>query len=213
MNLPNAITVARILACPAIFFLVLSPRSTVLYLAFGLFLAAALSDLWDGYLARKYGWITDTGKLLDPLADKLLLLTTFLPFYILSLGPDRLTDVPWWGPLPLWVLIVIFGREIAVTIFRSWAARQGSILSAGSSGKIKAFLQNTFAGSLILWYALLRTALERGWEGKTAWVVWSAFHGAVVAISLAVALFLTVYSLGVYAWEYRGLLSGKDRVR
>jgi phosphatidylglycerophosphate synthase len=153
------------------------------------------------------------GKLLDPLADKLLLLTTFLPFYILSLGPDRLTDVPWWGPLPLWVLIVIFGREIVVTAFRSWAARKGSILSAGSSGKIKAFLQNTFAGSLILWYALLRTAVERGWEGETAWSLWSGFHGAVVAVSLAVALFLTVYSLGIYAWEYRGLYAGKEPTR
>lgn len=209
MNLPNAISIARILACPAIFLLILSPKVSNLALAFGLFLAAALSDLWDGYLARKHGWITDMGKLLDPLADKLLLLTTFLPFYILSLGPDRLTDVPWWGPLPLWVLVVIFGRELAVTVFRSWAAHQGSILSAGQSGKIKAFVQNIFAGSLILWYTLLRMSIERGWEGNTAWDLWSAFHRGVTALALAVALFLTIYSLLIYAWEYRGLLQGR----
>jgi CDP-diacylglycerol---glycerol-3-phosphate 3-phosphatidyltransferase len=205
LNLPNAITVARILACPLLAFLVLSPRTPHLYLAFLVFLAAALSDLWDGYLARKHDWITDTGKLLDPVADKLLLVATVLPLYFVSHRPGDGWEVPWWGPLPLWVVAVLLGREVVVTLLRSWAARRGSILSAGKSGKIKAFIQNIFSGALILWYALLGTARHRGWEESLAWGVWGALHGFVVALSLAVALFLTVYSMGVYLWENRAL--------
>ena len=205
LNLPNSITIARILACPVIFVLALSPRVSHLLWAFGLFVLAAVSDLWDGYLARKHDLVTDMGKLLDPMADKLLLVSTFIPFYIVSHRPDPVTDIPWWGPLPLWVVVVIFGRELAVTFFRSWAARRGSVVSAGPSGKFKAFAQNIFIGSLLFWYALARSARERGWEGDILWTFWSEFHGAVVAISLAVALVLTVYSMGVYAVQNRDL--------
>jgi CDP-diacylglycerol---glycerol-3-phosphate 3-phosphatidyltransferase len=207
-NLPNAITGARILACPVIFVLILSPRTGHLGAAFLLFLAASLSDLWDGYLARKHGLITDMGKLMDPIADKLLLVATFVPFYVVSHRPDAATDVPWWGPLPLWVVLIIFGREVLVTGFRGWAARRGSVLSAGPTGKIKAFVQNFFSGSLILWYFLFRLARERGWEGEAPWTLWQHFHQAVVAITLAGALLLTVYSMGVYVWENRRLIAG-----
>lgn len=210
LNLPNSITVARILACPILVALLLSPRTLHLYLGFLVFLAAALSDLWDGYLARKHGWITDTGKLLDPLADKLLLASTLIPFYFVSHRPDSVTDVPWWGPLPLWILIVIFGRELAITLFRSWAARRGSILSAGGAGKLKALSQNTFSGSLILWYALQGSAIERGWLEHGAWALWSAFHRGFVGISLGIALFLTVYSLGVYGWQNRHIFGASS---
>jgi len=210
LNLPNSITVARILACPLIAFLILSPRASYLILAFVLFLAAAVSDLWDGYLARKHGLVTDAGKLLDPLADKLLLVSTFIPFYVVSHRPDPLTDIPWWGPFPLWVILVIFGRELLVTLLRGWAARRGAILSAGQSGKIKAFVQNIFSGSLILWYGLVTLSMDHGWSETSAWTYWTYFHGSVVALSLLVALALTVYSLGVYIWQNRALAGSSD---
>ncbi len=208
LNLPNLITGARIVICPVIFLLALSPQTSHLFTAFLLFTAAAVSDLWDGYLARKHGLVTDIGKLLDPLADKLLMVSTFLPFYIVSHRPDPFTVIPWWGALPLWVLLVIFLREIAVTAFRSWAARRGEVLSAGQSGKIKAFSQNIFSGSLLLWYALVRVAAERGWEGTSFWAFWEWLHGGVVALSLGIALILTVYSMGVYAVQNRRLVRG-----
>lgn len=155
-NLPNVITVGRIVACPAIFFLALSPSVGARFAAFVLFVGAGLSDLWDGYLARKHGWITDVGKLLDPLADKLLLVSTFIPFYIISNRPGELGLIPLVGmvPLPMWVLIVILGREVLVTLFRMWAVRQDVVIAAGTSGKYKAFLQNLFSGGLLLWYPL-----------------------------------------------------------
>jgi CDP-diacylglycerol---glycerol-3-phosphate 3-phosphatidyltransferase len=208
LNLPNQITLARIAACPAVFVLAFSHRPSWLFAAFLLFLSAALSDLWDGYLARKHGWVTDMGKLLDPLADKLLLVATFLPFYFVSHRPDPLGQVPFWGPLPLWVVVVIFGREVGVTLFRSWAARRGSVLPAGQAGKIKAFLQNIFSGALLLWYALVRWAEAHGWVGHPVWDGWALFHQGVTAVALGVALFLTVYSFGVYAFQYWRLMRG-----
>ncbi len=201
LNLPNLISLVRIAACPAIFFLALAPSVTTRAWAWVLFVVASLSDLWDGYLARKHGWITDMGKLLDPLADKLLLVSTFLPFYLISQRGTETTAVPWWGTLPLWVLIVVFGRELAVTVFRSYAARRGVVISAGKSGKWKAFTQNLFSGALLLWYPLFLTARNRGWEGAL-WDAWSAFHRAFVGLSLAVALYLTVHSMLDYAWGY-----------
>lgn len=201
LTLPNAITVARILACPVIFFLALSPSVTARVWAFVLFVAAGLSDVWDGYLARRYGWVTDMGKLLDPLADKLLLVATFVPFYMISRrGP--LWELPWWGPLPLWVVIVIFGRELLITVFRAWAARRGVVIAAGSSGKQKALFQSLFIGGLLLWYPLVSMAEARGWGGG-AWAAWRWFHGTWVAVTLAVALLLTVYSMLDYLWRYR----------
>lgn len=201
VNLPNVITVARIAASPAIFALALSPGAGTLFAAFLLFVAASVSDLWDGYLARKHGLVTDAGKLLDPLADKLLMAATFIPFYIVSRRPGPLAEVPWWGELPLWVVLVIFGRELLVTGFRSWAARRGTVISAGPAGKYKAFSQNLFSGSLLLWYALARTADTAGWDGFV-WSAWSAFHRAFVGLALATAVLLTVYSMLVYFWEY-----------
>ncbi len=203
-NLPNTITVARIAVCPVIFVLALSTGILTGFLAFVLFVAAALSDLWDGYLARKHGLITDVGKLLDPLADKLLLVSTFVPFYFVSRRAGGIGDIPWWGELPLWVVIVIFGRELAVTLLRSYAARRGVMIAAGKSGKYKAFIQNLFIGGLLLWYPLRAVAVEESWAGSL-WRVWTGFHGAWIGITLTVALVLTVYSMGVYLWQNRSL--------
>ena len=203
LNLPNVITIFRILACPAITVLALAGGVMNGLLAFVLFVVASLSDLWDGYLARKHGWITDMGKLLDPLADKLLLVATFIPFYIIShRGPGW--ELPWWGALPVWVLVVVFGRELFMTVFRGWAARRGIVIAAGQSGKYKAFIQNLFSGGALLWYPVIALAAERAWSG-TAWSAWRAFHGAWIGIMLAVALVLTVSSLVDYLRGYRAL--------
>jgi CDP-diacylglycerol---glycerol-3-phosphate 3-phosphatidyltransferase len=204
-TLPNLITLGRIAVCPVLFAMVMAPGAGVRIAAFWVFIVAALSDVWDGYLARKHGWITDVGKLLDPLADKLLLAATFIPFYLISRRPGSVDDVPFWGPLPLWVVVVIFGRELFITLFRAWAARRGVVIAAGRSGKHKALVQHLFNGGFLLWLPLAELAAERGWSGL-AWATWSAFHGAWVGLTLAFALYLTVYSLFDYLWRYRSLL-------
>lgn len=203
--LPNVITVGRIVLAPVVFGLLFVPTFTARLLAFVLFLIAAFSDLWDGHLARKYGWISDFGKLVDPIADKLLLVATFLPFYILSHRDTPSTSLPVFGSLPLWILIVIFGRELAVTVIRSVAARRGEVIPAGREGKLKAVFQNIFIGTTIFWLALRTAAERRGWEG-TAWDLWQAFHGFVFITSLAIAVFMTVYSFIVYLTQWRTLI-------
>lgn len=202
---PNLITAARIALSPVIFVLALTPSLLARVLAFVIFLVASMSDLWDGYLARKHGWITDTGKLLDPIADKLLLASTFVPFYILSRGDRPVGALPWWGELPLWVMLVVFGRELLVTLFRGYAVRRGVVIAAGRSGKFKAVVQNFFSGALLLWYALKMAALGGEWRGFL-WDGWAAFHGAVIGVSLGLAVVLTVYSMLDYLWSYRGIV-------
>lgn len=208
LNLPNLISLARIGATPVLFLLVLSAGPAGRFAAFLLFLAAAFSDLWDGYLARKHGWVTDLGKLLDPLADKLLMLATFVPIYIVSQRPGDVNDIPWWGPLPIWVLLVIFGRELLITAFRSYASRRGVVIAAGRSGKLKTLAQSFFVGGALLWYPLQQVALAREWTGSMPWAGWSTFHRAWIAISLALALILTIYSMIDYLWSNRGLFGG-----
>lgn len=204
-TLPNIITVGRIVLAPVVFALMFVPTFTARFIGWLLFLIAAFSDLWDGHLARKYGWISDFGKLVDPIADKLLLVATFLPFYILSVRPSEVTKLPLVGALPLWIIIVIFGRELMVTVIRSIAARRGLVIPAGREGKLKAVFQNIFIGTTIFWLALRTAAANRGWSGAF-WDFWQQFHGFVFITSLAIAILLTVYSLAVYLVQWRRLL-------
>lgn len=209
MNLPNVITIARIVVCPLIFWLAVSPGVGGRFAAFVLFVVAALSDVWDGYLARRYDLITDMGKLLDPIADKLLLVVTLIPFYLISHRGGALDEVPWWGPLPMWVLLVIFGRELFITMFRTYAARRGVVIAAGTSGKRKALFQMLFIGGLLLWYPLVDVAVSRGWSG-VPWNPLAAVVRAFVAVTLVVAIVLTIYSMLDYLWSYRRLVGISD---
>lgn len=205
LTLPNIITLARIGVCPLLFMLIMAPGTGARYAAFVLFVLAGLSDVWDGYLARKYDLVTDIGKLLDPLADKLLLVVTFVPFVLLSHRPGTADDVPLWGPLPVWVVVVIFARELFITVFRAWAARRGVIIAAGRSGKHKALVQSLFIGGFLLWLPLSQMASDQGWTSGL-WTAWSLFHRLWVGVTLLIAVVLTVYSLLDYLWRYRSLL-------
>lgn len=177
--------------------------------AFVLFVAAGLSDVWDGYLARRYDLITDTGKLLDPVADKLLLVSTFVPFYLISHRGPEIEEIPVWGPMPLWVIVVIFGRELFITLFRSYAARRGVVIAAGRAGKRKALLQSLFVGGLLFWYPVVAVAEVQAWSGLW-WTIASQFIQAWVAITLGAAIVLTVYSMVDYLWSYRALVGIRD---
>ncbi|HEX7117346.1 MAG TPA: CDP-diacylglycerol--glycerol-3-phosphate 3-phosphatidyltransferase [Longimicrobiales bacterium] len=204
-TLPNVITVGRVALAPVVALLVFVPSFGARLLAFILFLVAAFSDLWDGYLARKHGWISNFGKLMDPLADKLLLVATFVPFYILSHRPGPVGSLPYWGAMPLWVLLVVFGREVLITVMRAVAARRGAVIPAGKMGKWKALSQNIFSGSVLLWYALQTEAYLDRWAGAF-WEFWQAFHGAVLALMLVIAVAMTVWSLAVYLWSWRAMV-------
>jgi CDP-diacylglycerol--glycerol-3-phosphate 3-phosphatidyltransferase len=205
LNLPNLITVGRIVLALLVVPLLLMDGFTPRITAFVVFLVAAFSDLWDGHLARSRGLITDLGKLLDPIADKLLLAATLIPMFVLSHGLEPDTPFPWFGGvLPVWIVVVIFGRELFITIFRGYAAGRGVVIPAGKAGKYKAVLQNFAIGSGILWYALHSMAHTHGWNGSF-WDGWQSFHFGFSVVTMGAAVVLTVYSMLVYLWQYRTL--------
>lgn len=125
---PNVLTVFRILL--AFFFppLILSSNPFLHFLAFWVFLVAGLSDWWDGALARKTNRVTNTGKILDPIADKVLNLGAMASFASL-------------GAYPFWLIIPVFIREIFITLIRIRCVARGEVLAAELSGKIKTTLQ------------------------------------------------------------------------
>lgn len=124
MNLPNKLTLLRIIMIP-IFVVILYldfPLNNLVALA--VFILASITDTLDGYIARKYNLITDFGKFMDPIADKLLVTAAMLVF----------VD---WHMMPAWVVIVVVAREFIVSALRLVAANNGRVIAAGWSGKVK----------------------------------------------------------------------------
>ena len=129
MNLPNKLTVLRILLIP--FFLLFLMTDLAgdysKWIALGFFIIASLTDFFDGFLARKYQLITNFGKFMDPLADKLLVCSAMICFVEL-------------GRMPSWIVVVIIAREFIISGFGLVAAEQGRVIAAGWWGKVKTFV-------------------------------------------------------------------------
>ncbi len=139
-NLPNTITILRTGAVPVLLFFPFFDESRLGNQAMAwIFIAAAVTDLIDGWLARRGALVTKIGKLLDPLADKLLVSTAL----IVLLSVDR---IPAWATV---FVVVIVGRELAVTGLRGLASAGGRIMAASGWGKVKTVLQNIAIGALL----------------------------------------------------------------
>lgn len=134
MNLPNSLTLARIIIVPLLVVVLLTTYAEDLFgissyfLAIGIFLAAAFTDILDGHLARRRNQVSNLGKLLDPIADKLLISAALIVLVEKHLAPA-------------WAVVMILGREFIVTGLRSIAATEGIVISAQSVGKIKMWAQ------------------------------------------------------------------------
>ena len=137
LNLPNLITLGRILLIPVFVILFIAPTADRSLSAALVFVTAAASDLLDGYLARRTGQVTKLGKLLDPIADKLLVLSAL----ILLVNVGRVSAL---------VAILVIAREVAVTGIRAIAAGEGMIIAAETTGKYKMALQVIAITMLIL---------------------------------------------------------------
>lgn len=231
MNLPNAITMGRIAATPLIATLVINsawmPRAS----AWVLFVVAASTDYVDGKLARDRNLVTNLGKLLDPLADKLLLVATLVPMYwlmrdslfaslpqsdawaagetvgaiVASHGEHRLL-YPFVTPLglvglPLWILAVVVLRELLMTVFRQVAARRGVVIAAMGPAKWKTTFQMIWVGAAFFWFMASTAAMEHGWRGQ-AWNAFALFNGIVGTLSMVGAISLTLYSMWLYVRQY-----------
>lgn len=139
MVLPNQLTVLRIILTPVFLVLFLIGEPVTIQISLGVFLIAAITDWYDGWLARKFNYITEWGKFLDPLADKILTSTAFLAFVF--------ADV-----LSLWMVILIIVRDMLITGLRSFAEYRKISFTTSHAAKWKTFLQMIFLYYLLLIY-------------------------------------------------------------
>jgi len=181
LNLPNLLTLTRILLIPVFVILFATPTPDRSLMAAIVFVVAAVTDLLDGYLARKSGQVTTLGKLLDPIADKLLVLSAL----ILLVNVDRVSAL---------IAILIIAREVAVTGVRAIAASEGIIIAAETTGKYKMVLQIVAVVFLIL-------------EGTVA-EAWGNLHLPGIA-TLYFSLVLSYLSGAKYVWSFWNQLVAK----
>jgi CDP-diacylglycerol--glycerol-3-phosphate 3-phosphatidyltransferase len=174
LNLPNVITLVRIFLIPVFVMLFFTPTPDRSLSAAVVFVVAAITDLLDGYIARRTGQITKLGKLLDPIADKLLVLSAL----ILLVNVDRVSAL---------VAILVIAREVAVTGIRAIAAGEGMIIVSEATGKYKMALQVVAITMLIL-------------EG-TALSDLGNLHLAGI-VTLYLSLVLGYLSGGLYVWSF-----------
>lgn len=178
VNLPNALTVLRLLLVPVFIILGLQQSWPALWASFVVFAIAAITDRFDGKLARSWGQITDFGRIADPIADKAL---TLCGFGLLS----------YQGFLPWWLTILIAMRELGITAMRAFFLRRGVVVSANQAGKLKTFMQMVALGTLLIPWAHF-VAMNEANEG---WVVMLIRLGQIFA---GIALALTLYSGVMY---------------
>jgi CDP-diacylglycerol---glycerol-3-phosphate 3-phosphatidyltransferase len=142
-NLPNALTLFRIFLVPFLVVVLLTKFEGREFVGLGIFLVAAITDFFDGWLARRRNQTTKLGALLDPIADKLLMSAAFIS--LVEMDPLH---------VPAWMVVIIIGREFAVSGLRSIAAQQGVTIAASPLGKGKMVSQVVAISLLILGYEL-----------------------------------------------------------
>ncbi|HVO75542.1 MAG TPA: CDP-diacylglycerol--glycerol-3-phosphate 3-phosphatidyltransferase [Ignavibacteriaceae bacterium] len=139
MVLPNQLTILRIILTPVFLFLFLAEDPLLKQISLGIFFIAALTDWYDGWLARKFNYITSWGKFWDPLADKILTSSAFLGFVFL-------------GILELWMVLIIILRDLLVTAFRAYAEYRQIPFTTSYYAKWKTFIQMAFLYYLLIVY-------------------------------------------------------------
>ncbi len=194
MNLPNTISLGR-LVLTAVFVGGAALESTAgHWIALVAFVIAAISDWFDGYFARKLGMVTPLGKLLDPVADKVLVCSAFV-----YLSAE--------GLCPVWITVLILAREFLITGLRQVAVEAGRVLAADRLGKWKTGLQLTYCITCLVWFTMEATGSNN--------IVFRLLHFLsdpqwwLAPVSMWLALALTLVSGWNYIWSNRALLAGK----
>jgi CDP-diacylglycerol---glycerol-3-phosphate 3-phosphatidyltransferase len=228
VNLPNAISAARIVVSPLLALLPLMPSPLWRTVAFALYVVSAVSDYFDGWFARTRGLVTDLGKTLDPLADKLLLVATFVPLIILQ-GPaaDPLAAflagalrisaasafafpfITWFGTfsLPWWIVLVVLGRELFMTIFRQLAQKKGVVIAANYPAKVKTVMQYIWVGAAYFWFGMRTLAASRHVDGDPLWNFFTPLVGSIGVVTMLLAVGLAIASFAIYVRRYGALFT------
>ncbi len=192
MTLPNQLTTLRILLVPVFMFLLLLDSPHMKLLGVIVFVIASLTDIYDGYHARKYGLTSRLGAFLDPLADKFLITGAFL-IYV------------WEGYLALWMVLLVALRDVVVTVLRIYAELKDKPVITSREAKYKTLMQNVFAYVIML-FILLK---ERAFTGEDV----SALMRAVLHsdyldyVMLAITLYTVYTGISYLVQNWKGLLS------
>jgi CDP-diacylglycerol---glycerol-3-phosphate 3-phosphatidyltransferase len=181
MNLSISLTLLRIFFVPLLVVLLLTKGQNLDLWAVGVFLVAAATDLLDGYLARRRRQVTTLGALLDPMADKLLTCSAFISLVELGL-------------IPAWMVVIIVGRELAVSGLRAIASAEGFVIRASELGKTKMVLQVCAITAIVL---------------GNHFAALAGYHAGIVLVWL-VMLFALI-SAGQYTWSFWKNLEARDR--
>ncbi|MEG0388969.1 MAG: CDP-diacylglycerol--glycerol-3-phosphate 3-phosphatidyltransferase [Niameybacter sp.] len=190
MNIANQLTLARILLVFVFMGVIWNPwlgLPMTLWIALGIFVVASFTDFLDGYLARKYHLVTNLGKFMDPLADKMLVTAAMIAIVDMS-------GVLPAGSLPTWIVVVILLREFAVSGLRLVAASENIVIAAGSLGKIKTIVQMMM---IIVYLAPINLS----------------FWSLLATLLAYAALILTVVSGAQYLWENRKVFITQKKSR
>ncbi len=190
MNLANKLTMMRILL--TFVFMIVFSRQGLLPKIFALviFSAAALSDLFDGMIAKKNNMVTDFGRLMDPIADKILVLAAFAAFLEMQL-------------IEAWMFVIIVSREILITSLRLFALNKGKILSAVRAGKHKTFFQMA-----VIFYILGFIVVKESVKTYSVWnPVWEDYFRKSIGVLMLFTVGLTLYSGVSYLWENRKVIT------
>ncbi len=191
MNLPNQLTVSRIVLTFFFLYFISLPGLAPTIWASVIFTVASLTDFLDGYLAKKYNQISNFGKLMDPIADKFLMLAAFLAFVRLHVIAD-------------WMVVMILGREIIVTGLRFFALSRGKVLAAERAGKHKTVSQVVAVFAVLGFLMVKEIGLSQGaWTPHT-----EAFGRCAIDFIMLVTVALTLVSGISYLFKNRNLFYG-----
>jgi CDP-diacylglycerol--glycerol-3-phosphate 3-phosphatidyltransferase len=185
MVLPNQLTVLRIILSPIFLFFFLSGNPLFRQISIAIFIVAALTDWYDGWLARKFNYITDWGKFWDPLADKILTSTAFIGLVIL-------------GILQLWMVIIILLRDFIITILRAYADYKGASFPTSNYAKVKTFIQMAFLYYLLVLYTGINTPQVFNGHEKLFFVL---MDGSFIYYTMLFITIITFHSGVTYIYK------------
>lgn len=190
MNIANRLTVLRIILAFVFMRLLSWQGFWAKVFSLVIFIFAALSDFFDGRIAHKKNIVTDFGKLMDPIADKILVLAAFIAFFQMRLIKD-------------WMLMVIISREILITSLRLFALNKGKVLSASKAGKHK-----TFSQMMVIFLILVFIVFQEVMKTFFIWnPIWEDIFHQGIYILMLFTVGLTLYSGLFYLWENRKIIT------
>jgi CDP-diacylglycerol---glycerol-3-phosphate 3-phosphatidyltransferase len=190
MNIANKLTMLRIVLTFVFMFFLFCHGLIFKVLSLVLFIIAALSDFFDGLIAQKRNMITDFGRLMDPIADKILVLAAFAAFVQMQL-------------IEAWMFVIIVSREILITSLRLFALNKGKVLSAARAGKHK-----TVSQMLVIFLILVFIVIKEVMLVYFTWnPAWETIFRQTIYILMLLTVGLTLYSGFSYLWENRKVIS------